>query len=515
MTDIIITKTNEVWMKVVCSEVYMELDLKDEFRFYVPSSEHDIRFKKGQWDGYKNLYDRRSKRMYIGLLLRLIELAVKRGWKLDIDPDLLPSDESLDIDDIKEIVKSLNIHSNGKPIEPYDYQLDAIMYMLNMGRTVPLAATNAGKSLILYIVIRTYQLLDEFKNKTIFLVVPSTTLVEQMYSDFKDYSTDSKGYCDWHVNTHAQKISGDYAKYIEKQIVIITWQSMIKLPFETYDDIGAIFIDETHTAKASSLVNILERCTYTKYRHGVTGTLDGTECNELVIQGLLGPVKRIITAKETIDIGKSCTLEVVMCLLDHPKHIREFVYNQKLKVQHKNRFQKEIEIVNQLEYRRKFILDFIEAIPGNSIVLFDRVDNYGRELYEAYKLRNENTFLIVGDVKTKDRTDIKDSVETHDDCTIFASFGTMQQGISVNKFHNMFIVSSSKSVIRILQSIGRMMRKHETKDVARIYDLTDDLTYDNQENYVMKHAMERIQMYSNEQHMIKFERFSLSDSKSI
>lgn len=507
MADLTITKLNETYMKVQCAEQYMELDLHDEFSFEVPGAKFDPRVRSGKWDGIKKLYNRKTKRLYSGLLFQLLKIADKKGWSTHIDPDLLPSPDYLEDEDLQQLIDLFQPHSDGNPIDPFDYQRDAVKYMLGMDRSVVLAATSAGKSLILYLTVRIYQLLDELVDKRIFIVVPSTSLVEQLYSDFEDYST-FKG-STWRVGSHCQKISGKYSKQLDKQIIITTWQSMSKMPHFIYEDLGAIFIDETHTASANSLTSILERCTNTKFRHGLTGTLNGAECDELVIQGLLGPAKRIVTAREIIDQGRASDLEVRMTLLDYPQSIRQELAIEKANVPSKSRFQKEVEFVNAIQYRRNFIFDMIKSMPGNTLVLFDRVEGYGQELYEDFKAQHEHTFLIIGGVDALEREDIRQSMETHHDAVIFASYGTMQQGVSIKRLHNLFLISSSKSIIRILQSIGRMMRKHETKDKARIIDVVDDLTFDDNQNYMMKHAQERIKMYSNEQFHIEFDKYDM------
>lgn len=507
MADLTITKLNDVWMKVQCAETYMELDLQDEFSFEVPGAKFDPRVKFGKWDGIKRLYNRKTKKMHIGLLFKLLNVCDKKGWSTHLDPDLMPSPDNLEDEDLDQLIELIKPYSGGESIDPFDYQREAVKYMMNMDRTTVLAATSAGKSLILYLAIRIYQLLDDMHDKTMFIVVPSASLVEQLYSDFEDYSNFSGS--KWSVHNQCQKISGKYSKQIYNQIVITTWQSMIKLPHSIYEDMGAVFVDEVHTASASSLTSILERCTTTPYRHGLTGTLDGAECNELVIQGLLGPKKRIVSAREIIDQGRASDLEIRMTMLDYPNSERQNLAIEKANVPSKQRFQKEVEIVNAIQYRRDFIYDLIKSMPGNSLVLFDRVDGYGKELYEAFKEIHDNTFLIIGDTDSLEREDIRNSMEEHDDAVIFASYGCMQQGVSIKRLHNLFLISSSKSIIRILQSIGRMMRKHSTKDKARIFDIVDDLSFDGRENYMLKHAQERIQMYSGEQFKIEFDQYDL------
>jgi superfamily II DNA or RNA helicase len=510
MTDIHITKINESWMKVKCTEIYMELDLSDEFSFKIPGAEFDPRVKYGKWDGIKRLYNRKTSRMYVGLLFQLLKVAEAKGWSTYVDPDLMPSAETLEEEDLQQLVELFNPHSKGEPIDLYDYQSEAILHMMGMDRSVCVAATAAGKSLILYVAARIYQLLDELANKRIFIVVPNISLVEQLYSDFEDYSNFPGN--SWHVSSNCQKISGKYTKQLDRQIIITTWQSMIKMPHYIYEDLGAIFIDETHLASGASLTNILEQCTDTPYRHGLTGTLDGTQINELTIQGLLGPAKRIVTAKEIIDQGRASDIEVHMSLLDYPQSIRQELAKEKAKIPSKARqarFQKEVEFINDISYRRQFISEMIKSFPGNSLVLFDRVDSYGKEIYEAFKEHHENTFLLVGEVGAEEREKIRVSMEEYDDAVIFASYQVAQAGMSIKKLNNLFLISSSKSIVRILQSLGRLMRLHESKDIARIFDIVDDMTFDGKENYMMLHAQERIKMYSKEQFKIKFDKYDM------
>lgn len=504
MADLVIQKVNCTWMKVICKEVYMELDLQDRFSFKIANAQHDPRVKKGMWDGVKKLYNRRTKKMHCGLLLEVLGMAETKGWSVQVDPDLMPDPESIDTEELRELVSELiKPHDDGNPIEPYDYQLEAVEYMLNMDRSVVLAATSAGKSLIIYLAVRLYQMMDEFNGKKIFITVPSISLVEQLYSDFENYSTFDGSM--WHVNQFCQKVSSKYPKNLQKQIIITTWQSMEKLPYGVFEDIGAIFIDETHTAKASTLSKLIEQATTCPIRHGLTGTLDNVEVNELVIQGLLGPAKRIVTANEIIEKGRASPVEVKMVMLNHSHASKQELHSIKSKVKGKAKYEAELNYINEMQSRRELIYQMVESLAGNNLVLFDRKEKYGQQLFEDYKTRNpDNSFLITGDVDSTEREQIRVQMEDHDDATIWASYGTMSTGVSIKKLMNMMLISSSKSVIRVLQSVGRMMRKHKDKDKATIYDIVDNLSYNGSSNYMMDHASERIQFYKNEKFPIEF-----------
>lgn len=511
-----IQKIDEVWIKLSCSEVFMEMDLSDHFQFEVEGAKFSPAYKFSNWDGMKRLYNRKTKKLYAGLLLELLEFASKQGWKVEVDPLLMPDEDILEDDDLDELVKLINPHSNGNPIDLYDYQLDAVKHMMNTDRSTILASTSAGKSAISYTVARIYQLLDDMVDKTIFITVPTKALVEQLFNDFLDYSTFEGS--DWDVHNNVQKISGNYTKEITKSIVITTWQSMNKLPDWMYESVGAVICDECHSVSAAVLGKILESAKFTKYRHGMTGTLDESEVNQLVIQGLLGPTKKIVSAKELIAQGRASAIEVHMSILNYPDNVKKELHDIKSNIPPKKRYNTELESINANLYRREFLFSMIKAMPGNSVVIFDRVEEYGEELYNAYKEFHDNTFLMVGKVDALDRERIRVSIEDHEDAVIFGSFGAIQTGISIKKLHNMFIISSSKSIVRSMQTIGRMMRLHDSKTKSYIFDIVDDLTYDNKPSYTMKHAAERIRFYTNEDFIIKFDSYNIkmpTDSTSI
>ncbi len=518
MADITIRKLNETWLKVSCSEVYQELDIQDRFSFEIPNAKHDPRVKKGHWDGIKKLYDRRTGKIYLGLLLELLEFCDKQGFSVDLDPALIPDDEdALDFEDVQHLVESFiqPKDKNGNLIEVYDYQYDAVLYMLNMKRTVCLSATSSGKSLMIYLAVRIYQLLDGFEDKTIFITVPSINLVNQMYADFEQYSQGTN----WHVSKFCQRIASNRSKRIEKQIVITTWQSQKNLPYDEFERIGAIFIDECHGAKANVLSGILESLTQCQFKHGLTGTLDDVECNELVIQGLLGPAKRIVTAKEIMDAGRASNVKVNMLLLNHNKEtcqsFKKFsnaFARRKGQFDPKSLYEAEVQFLNSFEDRLEFILNMIEELDGNTLVMFDRVEKYGEILYERFKARRPNsTFLIVGKVDGDEREEIRLDIENYNDAVVWASYGTMSTGVSINRLHNCVLISSSKSKIRVLQTIGRMMRMHSSKNDAYIYDIVDNLQLSetDRENYTMQHAQKRIEFYTKEHFDLEFLNLNL------
>lgn len=506
---IIITKVNETWIRVECPEQYQELDIQDRFSFQVETAKYS---RNKHWNGVKQLYNRRTKLFPIGLLLELLSFFEVQEFDYQLDPDLIPDSETLDLEDVKHLVEDIirPKDKTGQDIHVQDFQYDALLYILNMGRSVCLSATSSGKSLIIYLALRIYQLIDDLRGKTLCVTVPSITLVNQMWSDFDQYSCGTG----WSIDKHCQKMYGTTEKTITRKIVITTWQTQSKLSQAVLDKIGVIFFDECHLCKAKTLSTICESLTSCEFKHGLTGTLDGCEVNELSIQGLLGPVKKVVSAKEIMDIGFASKVKVNMMLLNHNIVTQgEFTkfrkqYFKTLTKKHRNDdYLCELEFLNVLNKRKEFLFEFIESLPGNTLVLFDRVVSYGEIWYQEYKESHpDNTFYITGKVSGDDRETIRIGMESQEQSTLWASYGTLSTGVSINKLHNCVLISSAKSKIRVLQTIGRMMRLHSTKNEANIYDIVDNLGF---ENFMMTHAQQRIEFYTNEEFDLEFAEFEV------
>lgn len=501
-----ISKIDETWIKVVCDEPWMEHDISERFTFDMPDAKFDPRVIRGVWDGKIRLYNRKSKTLYLGLYFKLIELLSKLKFPYTVQGDMPITVSDVSVEDIQATLSVINPHSGKKPIEPYDYQVKAIHYMMAMGRSVCLAATAAGKSLIIYSACRIYQMLFNDREKRIIIIVPNVQLVEQMYADFHDYS-DYEG-SEWHVHQHCQRIHAKYTKHTTNQIVITTWQSLSKMPSHIINEAAAIFVDEVHGVRGKVLTDLMQSAVGVSIRHGLTGTLDGVECNELLTEGLLGPVTRIVTAKQLIDKGRASEINVKCLVMDYPvRDKQEFGLLMK-SVAPKNRYHTEVEYIISHEKRNAALQNLVLCMKGNTLVLFDRVDDHGRKLYDDMKTRHTNTFFIVGEVEATVREQIRQIVEIYTDAIIYASYGTMSVGVSIKNLHNMVLGSSTKSKIRVLQSIGRMMRLHSSKDHATIWDLIDKIDHP-KENYALDHAKERIAYYATEQFNVSFDTISI------
>ena len=388
------------------------------------------------------------------------------------------------MDEVTAFVKSLNIASKGQPLEIRDYQIEAIHKAINDGRRLLLSPTGSGKSYIIYCLIRWHEL----RGRRQLILVPTTSLVEQMYSDFQDYSSINN----WKTSEHCHRIYGGHEKSNEYDVIISTWQSIYKLPKQFFADFKAVYGDEAHLFKAKSLTGILNKMPSTPYRIGTTGTLDGTQTHKLVLEGMFGPVYKVTTTKKLITSKTLADLQIYNLVLDYPDEVKKALKGKT--------YQEEMDFIVGYEPRNKFIRNLAIKQTGNSLVLFQYVEKHGKMLHEMIQSKAENrkVFFVYGGTDTEQREEIRRLTENEKDAIIVASYGTFSTGINIKNLHNIIFASPSKSRVRNLQSIGRGLRTSETKDSCNLYDIGDDLTWKSKKNYTLLHMIERIKIYNDE-----------------
>jgi superfamily II DNA or RNA helicase len=334
-----------------------------------------------------------------------------------------------------------------------------------------------------------------FIGKRTLIIVPTISLVSQLASDFKDYGFDS--------DKLVHKIFGGQEKDSNKPIIISTWQSIYKMPKKFFDEFDVVIGDEAHLFKSKEISNLMTKMTNAKYRIGTTGTLDGTKTHKLVLEGLFGAVRKVITTKELMDNKVVADFNIKCLLLKHPDSICQAAKNFT--------YQQEIEYLVLNESRNKFISNLALSLEGNTLVLYQYVDKHGKLLYDLINSRmsDRKCFFIYGKTDVEVREETRRIVETENDAIIIASYGTFSTGINIRNLHNIIFASPSKSRIRNLQSIGRGLRKSETKESATLYDIADDLRHKKRENYTLKHFAERIKIYSEEKFAFKVYKIEL------
>ena len=475
MSDVIIHKKNEVYIKLQC-EPHILYELQQYFTFEVPNAKFAPAYRSRHWDGLIRLLSVHTGELYVGLLDKLIEKLKLHNYTYEFRENKfygLPFEinEEISQEGTTGYMQSICSHT------PRAYQIDGVYEALKYNRKLLISPTASGKSLMIYSLVRYYV----SKGLKILLVVPTTSLVEQMYKDFEDYGWDASSYC--------HKIYSGREKTNEYQVTITTWQSIYKLEQNFFENYNVVIGDECHLFKAKSLIGIMNKLHNTKYRFGFTGTLDGSQTHKWVLEGMFGPSYKVTRTAELMEQGHVSKLNIKCLVLKHPPQKFES-------------FEDEIKFIIQHEKRNKFIRNLVCDLKGNTLVLFSRIETHGEPLYNlinSHTDKERKVFFVHGGVNTNEREQVREITESEENAIIVASYGVFSTGINIRNLHNVVFASPSKSRIRNLQSIGRVLRKGSNKTKAMLYDIADDCTYNSRKNYTLNHFIERIKIYNEEQ----------------
>ena len=474
MTSLIISKKNEVHLHIE-SDIHVYYELADYFTFEVPGAKFMPTYKNKYWDGKIRLFNIQNGEIYVGLLDKIIQFCKDHEYTYEFkknDYYGLPFEVNPTIskEGVKDYVTSISKY------KPRDYQVDGIYDALKHNRKLLISPTASGKSLMIYGIVRYF--VERTQNTLI--VVPTTSLVEQMYKDFADYG--------WDVGSYCHKIYAGKERDTDAQVIITTWQSIYKLPRKYFERFSVVIGDEAHQFKSKSLISIMTKLGNAKYRYGFTGTLDGTQTHKWVLEGLFGPSYKIIKTDELMKKGHVAMLDINVLLLKHPPNKFET-------------FEDEIQYIIGHQKRNNFIRNLALDLKGNTLILFARVEGHGEPLYNLINTNSiieRHVFFVHGGVATEDRERIREITESENNAIIVASYGTFSTGINIKNLHNIIFASPSKSRIRNLQSIGRVLRKGSNKSKATLYDIADDISYKSRRNYTLNHLIERIKVYNEE-----------------
>jgi superfamily II DNA or RNA helicase len=474
MSHLVISKKNEVYLHIE-SEPHVYYELRDAFQFEVPNAKFSPAYKNKWWDGFIYLFNVNTGEIYAGLLDKIIKFCKDHNYTYDFKDNKyygLPFEvnEMISKEGVKDYMTAISKHS------PRDYQIEGVYDALRHNRKLLISPTASGKSLMIYSITRYYV----EKEQNILVVVPTTSLVEQMYKDFADYG--------WDVGSYCHKIYAGKERETDSQVIITTWQSIYKLPKQYFSRFNVVIGDEAHNFKSKSLVSIMTKLFDAKYRFGFTGTLDGSQTHKWVLEGLFGPSYKIIRTDELMQKGHVAQLDIKVLLLKHKPNKFET-------------FEDEVQYIINHEKRNNFIKNLALDLKGNSLILFSRVEGHGKPLYDLInnsKTDDRHVFLVHGGVDVEDREKVREITERENNAIIVASYGTFSTGINIKNLHNVIFASPSKSRIRNLQSIGRVLRKGNNKTKATLYDIADDISYKARKNYTLNHLIERIKIYSEE-----------------
>jgi superfamily II DNA or RNA helicase len=476
---VVIEKVSNVYVQVTADDGILQ-EMSDFFTFSSPGHQFSPAFKARHWDGKIRLLNLKTRQIYLGLVPYIKKFCkdTNRTFEyLDEETEVYPVDT-------KNLASALSL-----PIEPRDYQYLASSVGLTKKRAVLISPTASGKSLIIYMMIR--QLLNCGKTRGL-LVVPTINLVTQMHSDFKNYSTNNG----WDVDKYCQKIYGGESKIPETNLIISTWQSIYDMPKKYFAQFDFIIGDEAHTFKAKSLTDIMTKLINCDVRIGTTGTLDDSKVNKLVLEGLFGPTFKVISTKELIDRKQLADFKIKCIVLKYPETVCKSMKGKS--------YQEEMDFLVSYEERNRFIRNLALSLTGNTLILFTYVEKHGRILKAMIDEKvigredGRRVFFVCGETEAEDREAVRHITEKENNAIIVASYGTFSTGVNIRNLHNVVFSSPTKSKIRSLQSIGRVLRLGDNKDAATLYDIADDLRYGPYTNFTLKHYEERVKIYSEE-----------------
>ena len=474
MSHLTILKKNEVYLQIE-SEPHVFYELSDQFTFELPGAKFMPQYRNRYWDGKIRLFNVNNGQIYVGLLDKIQKFCKDHEYSYSfVDNEYYGTpfevNEHISYEGVKDYITSISKYA------PRDYQIEGVFDALRHNRRLLISPTASGKSLMIYSIVRYY--VERGENTLI--VVPTTSLVEQMYKDFADYG--------WDVGSFCHKIYAGKERETDSQVIITTWQSIYKLPRKYFERFSVVVGDEAHQFKSKSLVSIMTKLADAKYRYGFTGTLDGSQTHKWVLEGLFGPSYKIIKTEELMKKGHVATLDINVLLLKHSPNKFET-------------FEDEIQYIIGHNRRNNFIKNLALDLNGNTLILYSRVEAHGQPLFDLInksKTGNRQVFFVHGGVETEDRENIRAITERENNAIIVASYGTFSTGINIKNLHNVIFASPSKSRIRNLQSIGRVLRKGDRKLKATLYDIADDISYNKRKNYTLNHLIDRIKIYNQE-----------------
>jgi len=482
-----IHKYTESFVFVEC-ELQEAREISKQFEFYSANYMFNPKYKLGVWDGKIRLFSTKTCLLPQGLLPKLIKYFKEYNIKYKIeDKEIVRRGPKIGNKSLRKFEKMIKLPDH---FEEREHQDLGVQMMLYLKKTIILSATNSGKSLIAYLLFNILKYMNEdFK---FLMMVPNVQLVEQMTDNFCEYGENFADY-----NEYVHKIYAGKQKNTDKPVTISTWQSLQNENKKYFQQFDLVMVDECHTAAAKVMTKLVSYCENAQYKIGMSGTLNDTKIDLLQLQGLFGPIHKIAKTKDMIKKGYSTKLKINGVILNHPKMVRD---QTRLKKSKKMVYDDEVKFVNQLKSKQKYICGLANSRKNNTLVLF-RLTKFGKEIRDLLeKYSKKKIFYVDGSVKVKYRKEAAKYCEENNDAIVIASYGTFSTGISIKNLHNIIFAESMKSAIKILQSIGRLLRIHKDKKVATVFDITDNLSLGKRKNYLLKHFLKRIGYYESEGH---------------
>jgi len=458
------------------------------FKKKVPGSEWIMKRRGGYGCFHHKFWNPETCRIGRGLVQELKELLKEKGIPYGVDKNGMETKgEDMSPESVKEWSKTVLNPSYAIR----DDQADSLAVCIRHKQLICQLPTGYGKSMVIYGLARR---IIETSDRKILIMVPSKQLVSQLASNFKKYGWDG-------MEEHLEMMHSDLADHekptFKKRILVSTWQSLQKKDVYFFDRYKAVIVDEAHHANADKQSGIIKKCYNADYRVGFTGTMPKDLYESYMIQQYLGPVYCPSTYSDMKEMGilSNCMVKIVM--LKYPDDACEKWCRRG--------YADETKFLEEHPGRMQAMIDIVKSIPPgeNILVMFSHTKHLDLAL-ESFKSGGiEDIKVIKGDVKVQARESIRSSTEDEEHALIFATYGCVQEGIDIKRLHNVILAASTKSEIRVLQTIGRGLRTHHTKEKAIIWDLADDLRWNGNKNHTIKHAAERFDYYQEQNYEIQ------------
>ena len=477
------TKVNESYFRIAVDDGDLLYEIDSAFAIYKEGYEFIPAYKNHRWDGKIHYFKPNNRLFPIGLVDELCKYAKRRNHSIEFVNFERNPNEWLSREKFESNVKQIMA---GSKYTPRDYQMNAAFEALNKKRGILECCTSSGKSLMIYLILR--NLMMEKGLKKMLLIVPSIMLVTQMYKDFEDY-----GWSD--LDKWCELQDKDHVPTFEKSILITTWQSLLKQDVSFFEEQQAVIVDEAHGSRGNSISDILKYCSSAEWKIGTTGTLPTSQSDKFTVKSVLGGTLYQITSKELIERGYLTDIVIANLFLQYPM---DFILENQERT-----FPEEVRLVEEYENRRT-ILDKILSHTDknhNMLILCNHIEHVDNTVEYLKEIAPDRKIVkITGSVKSAEREFIRIDAEQTDGMVIVATFGTMSTGVNIRKIHEIVLYSNSKSKIKVLQSLGRGLRKHPEKSKIIIYDIVDDMRWKSKRgkvhsNYLYEHWVERSKYY--------------------
>ena len=461
---------DECNVKIEGLDLHERKELSNMFKYEIPGARYLPAVRLGRWDG-KIAFFQMGGSTYVNLLPQIIPYLDSQGYHLELE-DLRDYQTQFSFEQVTEttfehIMWPAKHPMAGQPIVLRDYQVEIINKFLENPQCLQEIATGAGKTLI----TAALSYCCEPHGRTI-VIVPNKSLVTQTEADYINMGLDVGVYF------------GD-RKEFGKTHTICTWQSLnillkgsrnheVDITIgEFLQDVVCVMVDEVHMAKADALKTLLTGVmAHVPIRWGLTGTIPKEDYEFVSLKCSIGDVIGRLSASELQQQGVLANCHVnVLQLVDH--------------VEYKD-YQSELRYLLETEARLDYIAKLVESIrkSGNTLVLVDRIAP-GRALIEKIK----DAVFVSGGTKADDRKEQYDDIATMDDKVIVATYGVAAVGINIPRVFNLVLIEPGKSFVRVIQSIGRGIRKAEDKDFVQIWDITSTC------KFAKRHLTKRKQFY--------------------